>query len=696
MFSAPRRSALLACLALIVASAAPAAAARKMADTVTVLPPVTIRGARSLDGERKTTTTIRLDRSRISRFAPANATEALVALPGVDLVKTGAWASRVTLRGLGGDRVLLMVDGVRMNGIRGHGAQASLVPIDRIEAIEVQPGASSAQYGSDAIGGVIQLNTHRSLFDGTRATRLTVQSRGSAPGDAWNTGATLRSVGPRAGFELSGGTGGVDAQVTPDGRVPRSGYRERRFSGRTALQLGGSLLDYEHTWSGAYDIGLPAFGDTLGSHGSYPIQARSLDRLELVGSGDGRGPDSRILASIQSGRTDFDETTVAKSRINGQIRGTNINDAEDRVRTRSVSVSPSLQWRRAAGLRIAGEFRRETAAGPRSTEITTKNRLGTVTGITAKAGESMPASERLAWSASTLVSPSWRRIRLELGGRFDRLDSRADSTAISITPELRAHDQRASGDAGLSLAFGALSPYAHLATGFRVPNLEERYYSDEVHGGMVLFGNPALRSERSESSEIGLRSDELGVIQSARLSAYRSDVRDLINIKYLDMQYGRPRFQYQNVKRARIEGLETELRLRARRVSLGLYGAAPRARDVSTGKKLTDPGSARVTADLGLPLPRLVPSGQMNLRVRWNDALTGVDTTFARPAFSTTSIELSSFFQGVLFSVAVNNLWNHSYREPLSYITESGRTVTLSMRRDLALGVPFRNRKEHL
>jgi outer membrane cobalamin receptor len=672
----------------------PAPSAAGLADSVIVLPPVTIPGQRPLDGARQTTTTVRLDRTRLARFAPANVAEALVTVPGVDLVRTGPWASRLTLRGLGGDRVLLLVDGVRMNGVRGHGGLASLVPVDWIDAVEVQPGASGAQYGSDALGGVVQLSTHRGLFDGKANALLTLRSRGAAPDESWGTTARFRVAGPRAGFEMTGGAGGLDALVTPDGRVPHSGYRERNLSGRGAVQFGGTLLDYEHTWNAAYDVGLPAFGDALGSHGAYPIQSRHLDRLELAGQGAGAAPDARLLAWQQLGRSDFDETTVAPRYINNRLRGYNVVDAWDRVRNRALSLQPSLQWPRFGATRLAGDFRRETSFGPRATLTTTSSTSGVVTNVASGQGESMPHAERTAWAVAASAAPSWRRVRLELGTRYDRVDSRADSTAISSTPELAVTDSRGSVDGGLSFSNRWVEPYLHLATGFRVPNLEERYYHDEIHGGMVLFGNPRLESERSHSSELGLRTASLGPLMNARVSAYRSDVDELISIRYVDMLYGRPQFQYANIRSARIEGLEAQAQLKLRNVVLGLSGTLPRARDVSTGKKLTDPGTARAAFDVSVPVPRLVPNGQLAVRVRWNDAITGVDTTLARPAFSTTALEVSSIWAGLRASVAVRNLWNHPYREPLSFIAEPGRSVAFSLRRDLEIRLPFLDGKD--
>src|SRR5690349_11211406 len=88
-----------------------AGAQRGVADTVTMLPPVHVRQTRDLGPERSTATTVRLERSGVVRFQPATVNDALAAVPGVELVKMGPWASRVSMRGLSGERVLVMVDG---------------------------------------------------------------------------------------------------------------------------------------------------------------------------------------------------------------------------------------------------------------------------------------------------------------------------------------------------------------------------------------------------------------------------------------------------------------------------------------------------------------------------------------------------------------------------------------------------------
>jgi outer membrane cobalamin receptor len=667
---------------------------RGVADTVTVLPEVRIESQRTLDADRATTTTVKLERSKLTRFQPLTASDALVSVPGVDLVKTGPWASRISVRGLGGDRVLVMVDGVRVNGVRGHGAQSSLVAVDRLDAVELQPGASSAQFGSDAMGGVVNFVTHRSLLGPEPRSTITLQGRGSAPDGGWGQSARLRMVGRRFGWEVAGGAGGLRALVTPEGREDNSGNREQNVAARVNAQLGATLVDLEHTRNQAFDIGLPAFSDANGSTGSYPLQSRDADRLEITRPGRGAVPDAKLLASYQTSRTEFDETTVSPYRVRGRVVGTVTTKAYDRVRTHGFDLQPTLRWPGAANLRLTANYRRDFTRGPRTTDSTTTNTQGVVVGTpTSRPGESMPTAWREAWSAALFAAPVVHAVRLEAGARYDRLFSHADRSELSHTKLLNVRDERTSLEGGIARPIGGIEPYLHLATGFRAPNLEERYYHDEIHAGMTVFGNEDLVAERSTSTEVGLRASQIGPLQNARVSAFRSNVDDMITIEYLDMLYGRPRFRYENVEKARVEGVEATFHLRIGAAQLGVNGAAPRAIDRETGKRLTDAGTMRGTVDLTFPVSGMVPNGTLAFRVRWNDAVVSQDTTVQRRAFSTTAVELSTIVAGTRATFAVRNLLNHAYREPLSFIDEPGRTFALSFRRDFNLDPAFLRRR---
>jgi len=664
-------------------TASPNGAAKRVlgiADTITILPPVRVDADRMNAEDRPAVTSVRMDRSRLVRFQPATTADALLAAPGLDVTRTGPWASRVALRGLSGERVLVLVDGVRLQSGRGHGAQTSLVPVEKLESVELQLGASGAQYGSDALAGVVELHTHRDLF-GARRMALMLTGRTGGPGRERGAMARMRAQTPNVGAEVSAGWGGLESLVTPSGTVPHSGYRDDDVSARVQAKLGLSMLDLEHTVHAARDIELPAFSDNAGSSGEYPLQSRAATRLEWLLPSANLRSEARLLGVRQRFRTDFVESVTDSQFLRGRFVGTRSTRADDRITTLSSSVQPSA---RHGATRLYGEYRQETTSGPRTTDVAVHNVSGAQTSAVQQSGESVPPARRDVLAGGLASAARWGVLRLDGGARYDWLHSRADSTPQSFTPELDVIDERWSGDAGLSAALGAFVPYLRVATGFRAPNLEERYFNNDIHGGLRLFGNPDLRAEHSRTGELGLRvsSASGGMFESARVSAYRSDVSDLITLRYIGQLYLVPRFQYTNVDQARLEGLEFEGAARAGPVRLTAGAAFPRGYDLETGVRLTEIGAARMTVDARVGAGRWLPSGLFALRVRWTDATPNEDPNLARASFWTASAEASCILRQTRVALSVRNLTDTHYREPMSFIEEPGRSVMLSVRRE--------------
>ncbi len=220
---------------------------------------------------------------------------------------------------------------------------------------------------------------------------------------------------------------------------------------------------------------------------TYPLQSREADRLELTHPGKGMRPDARLLAVLQDFQADFDETTVDTTFRFGRPVATTTNEAADRVNTRSWSVQPVLTFAPLRGLRLSAELRRDETVGPRTTDVTVRNASGSVTSATTIYSESVPPAWRNSWAVSGYLVPVERPFRLEAGVRYDELDSHADSTATSSTSTLDVTDHRVTGEGGVSKALGPIEPYVHVASGFRAPNLDDRYFNGYIHGGLRLF-----------------------------------------------------------------------------------------------------------------------------------------------------------------------------------------------------------------
>jgi vitamin B12 transporter len=104
------------------------------------------------------------DRADIERSAPADTEQLLRGLPGVALFRPGGpgGVSEVFVRGGESNFTAVYVDGVRLNdttNTRGGSFDFSLLPVMRVERIELAPGAMSSIYGSDTMAGVIRIET---------------------------------------------------------------------------------------------------------------------------------------------------------------------------------------------------------------------------------------------------------------------------------------------------------------------------------------------------------------------------------------------------------------------------------------------------------------------------------------------------------------------------------------------------------
>src|SRR4029453_12539741 len=83
-------------------------------------------------------------------------------LPGLDVTGVGTNQTRPTIRGLGGQRILLLEDGLRLNNSRRQqdfGELPVIAGLSGIDRVEVVRGPASVLYGTDAIGGVVNIIT---------------------------------------------------------------------------------------------------------------------------------------------------------------------------------------------------------------------------------------------------------------------------------------------------------------------------------------------------------------------------------------------------------------------------------------------------------------------------------------------------------------------------------------------------------
>lgn len=172
--------------------------------------------------------------------------EVLQALGGVEIASNGGFGqpTAVFMRGANAGHTLVLVDGMRLSSATTGTTALENLPLSQIERIEIAPGDLSSLYGSEAIGGVIQVFTR-----GGAESRALDASAGFGTYDTRSFAAGLRRELGDTSVSLNAGafdTGGFDAtKAGAFGHNPdRDPYRNGNVSARLA-----------HRWSAQHEIG---------------------------------------------------------------------------------------------------------------------------------------------------------------------------------------------------------------------------------------------------------------------------------------------------------------------------------------------------------------------------------------------------------------------------------------------------------
>lgn len=179
-----------------------------------------------------------LDREAIERSGAAALPDVLRGLPGVEMVRNGGAgaASSVYLRGAESRFTAVYVNGVRMDSQATGGVSWEAIPLAQIERVEVLRGPAAAVYGSDALGGVIQIFTRQGDGGFSPSVSMGMGSYGTSKLD-------LSLSGGDAQWDYALGLGtesskGFNARVLASQNPDDDGYKNDSAS----LRLGAALI----------------------------------------------------------------------------------------------------------------------------------------------------------------------------------------------------------------------------------------------------------------------------------------------------------------------------------------------------------------------------------------------------------------------------------------------------------------------
>ncbi len=481
-------------------AAAPATVAKDPAAPIVLGEEITVTAERRPTRVSDTVASVSLvSRDDLHSAAAWTLDDALRQIPGFSLFRRSGsrtanpTAQGVSLRGVGpsgASRAAVLSDGIPMNDPFGGWVYWGRTPRLSIDRVETVRGGASSLYGTDALGGVINLIPRESAANVLSAD-LSYGGQDSAVGSIFGS----RRIGPvtaQVAGELFHSDGHVIVDKTQRGVVDtKAGVTYKTLDLRLAeaaraerrLFIRGSLFNESR-------------------ENGTPLQTNdtSLRHLSAGAEFEVQGAGRFAFRSYLSSQT-YNQTFSAVA------AGRNSESLTRRQITPARQFGASLQWSKHAGRHhnlVAGAEFRDVSG--HSDEVVVSGGRDT-TAITAAGRERMIA----LFAQDTIVAGN--RLVLTLGARADRwrnLEGRSATTPLSTNVTLaRAFPQRA--ETAFSPRLGLLyridprfSLTASAYRAFRAPTLNELYRSFRV-GSVVTQANEGLLAERLTGGEAGAR-----------------------------------------------------------------------------------------------------------------------------------------------------------------------------------------------
>lgn len=469
--------------------------------------------------------------------------QALREQPGVMVQQTTTAQVSPVIRGFTGQSNLYLVDGVRLNNASwrsGPSQYFAWIDGDAADSLEVVRGSGALQYGSDGLGGAIQIMPRRPAL--------------RAPGSGLAWGATLDAsaatadamastrLSARLESEFISVSGGVGATRVGDLRVGGAGDSRAavtRFLGIAATPPDGRLRDTGYGMTSGHANLVARVGQTGVLLGTYLTQSqRDVTRYDRTDGGDGLYRSGFTPQRLDLAMLKFEDApgvfidrwsaTVSLNRqVDGrfeQARPTTRLDEQDSVTTAwGYQVQASRFWAGRHQLMAGGEIYDEGISATR--------RLIEPSGVTSQARPDIPDGTTYLTTGVFVqqVSELWRnRLWLRGGLRYSRF--RFTTTA---DPVLAVTDDRVTADAvtfqgGAVFALTSyLNATVNVSRGFRAGNAADL-------GGIGLTGGGGLEISPDRARELGalVGSNEgaTAVSTGLRVGALEPEIADTFEV----------------------------------------------------------------------------------------------------------------------------------------------------------------------
>ncbi|SEN44822.1 TonB-dependent vitamin B12 receptor [Nitrosomonas marina] len=440
-----------------------------------------------------------ITRKDIVRQQARSVHDLLRGTPGINIVNNGGpgKSTFMQMRGTETDHILVLIDGIKVGNATSGTTPFENIPIEQIERIEIVRGPRSSLYGSEAIGGVIQIFTRKG--DGKPGLKPTFSFGGGSYGSL-NGSVGLSGNSKQGWFNLTASGRGTEGFNSCSGSATAGCFSGNPDPDRDGYRNVAGSANAGYRFKNGMEIGL----NFMQSDGKTQFDAsdpfpgflspnKSELQQQVFGGTFKFSPLEFWRFNLIAGRSkDYLDS------FNGRILTSRFNTVRD-----TISLLNDFTVHKDHILTIGMDYQNDRVDSTEAFTVTSRNNWGVFT----------------QHQASIASFDGQLSGRVDVNEQFGTRLTGGVGTGYKITDSVRL--------------------LANFGTAFKAPTFNELYYP--------ISGNPNLNPERSRSLEFGLRGRmDWG---DWSLNVYETRVNELI-------AFDSDSFEVDNINQARIRGLE--------------------------------------------------------------------------------------------------------------------------------------------
>ena len=560
------------------------------------------RNAQTLDKAAPNVSVI--GRKTLNQASAQNLDDIVLYEPGVSVPSDNNRRGHagINIRGIDGNRILMMVDGVRIpesyagGGSNGAISGRDMVESDTLKQVDIVKGPYSALYGSDALGGVVNMVTlspsdfvdegKRGYFGLKYGYRSRDRSHGvTATAAGFHENAEgLLMLTRRQGHETE--NMGSDTSYSTS-RTATNPQKNNAYNILAKGNIGNERHRLETLYEQYYHANDTVLANGLGSQSRGPVtvatsESNARDRIRRQRieagyryTGEGRLKEANLTAYQQKLRTEDDAVDVSITRMGARQLGNSTRYSDYGFNQTIRGLNGRSVWEFDGAVKqtvVAGaEYKHTETARPRDS-LTVDNLTGAVSKVYAGStypNKTFPDSKRKTFSVYAQDSLTFGNgIVLTPALRYekDKLNTSTDQAYLNANPDgtaTRFNDSALTPSLRLSVPMGEqFTGFATYSQGFRTPPFDSATmaFANTTYGYAVI-PNADLKSERSNSFELGMKFKNERA--RAQVTAFYNRYRNFINRTEIGTSIvgGRPiiQYQYQNLDHVKTYGAEASV-----------------------------------------------------------------------------------------------------------------------------------------